>query len=229
MFLVGKDAIVNSKVATKPRLLLVDDHELMLDGLRRILEKDFELVGTRVDGRAALEAFATIKPDVLLLDVTLPELNGIEVARRLALSPHRAKIVFVTMHADSSYVREAFLAGASGYILKRAASSELIQGIQAVLEGRYFVSRSISMKDSDRVYDMHQNPVELLGGALTPRQREVIQLVAEGKAVKEISALLHISVRTVEFHKSRIMEELGLYTTAELTRYAIEHGISASG
>jgi DNA-binding NarL/FixJ family response regulator len=209
----------------KPRLLLADDHELLLDGLRKVLEPDFDLIGAVGDGRAAVAAFEQLHPDLLLLDIALPLLNGIEAARQVKRLSPDARILFVTMQTDRVYVEEAFRAGAAGYVLKQAAASELVDAIRTVLRGRHYVSPHVVQKMGVGALDISRDPSRLFGGQLTPRQREVLQLVAEGKSLKEIAHLLSISVRTVEFHKNGLMQVLGFRTTAELTRYAVEHGI----
>jgi DNA-binding NarL/FixJ family response regulator len=209
----------------KPRLLLADDHELLLDGLRRILEPDFDLIASVCDGRAAVAAFEQHQPDLLLLDIALPLLNGIEVARQVKRSSPEARILFVTMQTGRSYVEEAFHAGASGYVLKQAAAAELVEAIRIVLRGRTYVSPHIAERLGVPVFELTSDPSRLFGGQLTPRQREVLQLIAEGKSLKEIGHVLGISVRTVEFHKNGLMQVLGFRTTAELTRYAVDHGI----
>jgi DNA-binding NarL/FixJ family response regulator len=211
---------------SRPRLLLVDDHELFLDGMRKLLETDFDLVGAVGDGRAAVVAFERLSPDLTLLDIGLPLLNGIEAARQVKrIQPH-ATILFVTMQTDRIYVEEAFRAGGAGYVLKQAAARELVEAIREVLAGRFYISPLIAQKLGNIPFDLAVKTSEHFGGQLTPRQREVLQLVAEGKSMKEIAIILEISVRTVEFHKNGIMQELGCRTTAELTRYAIEHGIA---
>jgi DNA-binding NarL/FixJ family response regulator len=211
---------------SKPRLLLVDDHELFLDGMRKLLEEDFELVGAVGDGRTAVAAFERLSPDLVLLDIGLPLLNGIEAARQVKRIASQAIILFVTMQTDRIYVEEAFRAGGAGYVLKQAAARELVEAIHEVLAGRFYLSPLISQQLGTIPSDLATKPPEHVGGQLTPRQREVLQLVAEGKSMKEIAGILAISVRTVEFHKNGIMQELGFRTTAELTRYAIEHGIA---
>jgi DNA-binding NarL/FixJ family response regulator len=212
----------------KARLLLVDDHELFLDGLRKLLERDFDLVGAVGDGHAAVAAFGRLSPDLVLLDIGLPLLNGIETARQLKQIARHATILFVTMQTDRIYVEEAFRAGAAGYVLKQAAARELVEAIHEVLAGRFYLSPLIAQKLGTMPFNFATKPSEHFGGQLTPRQREVLQLVAEGKSMKEIAGILGISVRTVEFHKTGIMQELGFRTTAELTRYAIEHGIAVA-
>ena len=209
-------------------MLLADDHQLLVDGLRKLLEPEFELVETVGDGRAAVEAFLRLRPDLLLMDVGLPLLNGIEAARQLKRVVPEARILFVTMQTDRVYVEEAFRAGGSGYVLKQAAARELVDAIRAVLRGRSYVSPLIETKLGRTAAQSEENPALLFGGRLTARQREVLQLIAEGKSMKEIAEILHISVRTVEFHKNSIMQELGFHSTAELTRYAMSHGISVS-
>jgi DNA-binding NarL/FixJ family response regulator len=210
----------------KARLLLVDDHELFLDGMRKLLEADFELVGAVSDGRSAVDAFERLQPDLVLMDIGLPLLNGIEAARQVKRNFPEAAILFVTMQTDRIYVEEAFRAGGSGYVLKQAAARELVEAIRTVLAHRFYVSPMSEVKTGALPPDSARNPTDLFGGQLTPRQREVLQLVAEGKSMKEIAQILKISVRTVEFHKNGIMQELGFRTTAELTRYAFEHGIA---
>lgn len=211
---------------SRPRVLLADDHTLVAEGLRKLLEGECELVGIVEDGRALLEAARRLRPDLILLDISMPLLNGIDAARQLKKLMPEVKLVFLTMHADPTYVSEAFRAGASGYLLKRAAASELTLALQEILKGHYYVTPHV-------VKDVLSPLLEPAPGSssklkeLTPRQREVLQLVAEGHSIKEIAAVLKVSVKTVEFHKSKIMEQLGLRTTAELTKYAITHGLTS--
>ena len=210
----------------KPRILLADDHSLVLEGFRRILEDQCDVVGTAEDGRALLEAASRLKPNVVLLDISMPLLNGIDATRHLKKVSPDIKVIFVTMHADPAYLNEAFKAGASGYLLKRSAGTELIQAIQSVLGGNYYVTPLLTKGLVNSV--ISEAPVPpTRQSILTPRQREVLQLVAEGKAVKEIAQLLNISPKTVEFHKAQIMEQLDLRTTAELTKYAMAHGLTS--
>jgi DNA-binding NarL/FixJ family response regulator len=209
----------------RPRVLLADDHSLVLEGFRRILEDECDIVGTAEDGRALLEAAARLKPHVVLLDISMPLLNGIDATRQLKKTLPEVKIIFVTMHADPAYLNEAFKAGGSGYLLKRSAGSELIQAIHSVLGGNYFVTPLLTKGLVNTAIGDAPMPATRQN-VLTPRQREVLQLVAEGKAVKEIAQLLNISPKTVEFHKAQIMEQLDLRTTAELTKYAMAHGLT---
>jgi DNA-binding NarL/FixJ family response regulator len=211
---------------SKPRLLVADDHELLLDGLRRLLEADFEVTGMVADGRAAVTAYEQLRPDVLLLDIGMPGLNGIEACRQVKKTFPEARVVFVTMQTDRVYVEEAFRAGASGYVVKQAAAGELIEALRTVLLGGRYVSPRFAAAMTAGALDAAGESAPAFGGRLTPRQREVLQLVAEGKPMKEIARILDISVRTVEFHKNGLIHQLGLRTVAELTRYALEQKIA---
>jgi DNA-binding NarL/FixJ family response regulator len=212
---------------SKPRVLLADDHTLVLDGFRKLLDEHCEIVGTAENGRALLEAAERHRPDIITLDISMPHLNGIDAARRLRkITPH-TKLIFVTMHADQAYISEAFKSGASGYLLKRSAGSELVQAIQAVMNGNYYVTSLIAKNLVNSALVGGRAPL-VQRDTLTVRQREVLQLVAEGRTIKEIATVLNISPKTVEFHKSQLMEQLDLHTTAELTKYALTHGLIAS-
>jgi DNA-binding NarL/FixJ family response regulator len=206
----------------KPRVLIADDHRLVVEGLSKIIEGECELVGSVNNGREVVAAAVEKNPEVILLDVTMPLLNGIEAARQIKRERPNIKIIFVTMQLSRDYVREAFEAGASGYVLKQAAASELITAIRDVQDGRFFLSPMVSERYGEHELSPGQSPAKLFS-CLTSRQREVLQLVAEGKPAKEIAALLYISVKTVEFHKKHLLTELSLRSTAELIRYAVEH------
>ena len=213
---------------TRPRVLLADDHTMVLEGFRRILESEFDLVGAVEDGKALMTAAEKLRPDIIVLDISMPLLNGIEAARHLKKSMPATKLVILTMHADQTYATEAFRAGASAYLLKRSAASELVFALHEVLKGRVYVTPLIAKDMLSSFLDRgpkarRQSPKS--STALSPRQREVLQLVAEGRANKEIAVILNTSIKTVEFHKSRIMQKLDLHTTADLTKYAILHGI----
>ena len=210
----------------KVRLLIADDHTLVLEGLKRILENEFELAGMAENGRELLRMTEELKPDVVLVDISMPLLNGIDATKQLLKTTAGVKVIFVTMHADSDYVAEAFRAGASGYLLKRSAATELVAAIHEVMKGRYYVTPLVTREALSPLFGGSQEPRKL-SSTLTSRQREVLQLVAEGRSVKEIAAILKVSAKTVEFHKSALMDRLGIHTTAELTRYAIEHGLIA--
>ena len=210
-----------------PRLLLGDDHNLLLDGIKLMLEPEFELVGSVTDGHALLAAAQELKPDLILLDISMPLLNGIDAAIQLRKSMPSVKLIFVTMHGDADFVIEAFRAGAAGYVIKRAAASELLTAIREVLKGHHYVSPLITRGAID--YFLAASTVKSkLGDTLTARQREILQLVAEGRSRKEIASILNLSVKTVEFHKASLMGQLHLRKTAELTRYAIDHGVIAT-
>ena len=210
----------------KPRVLLADDHSLVLEGFRRILEDQCELVGMVEDGRALLEAAQKVKPDIVILDVSMPLLNGIDAATQLKKVQPSVKVIFVTMHADADYVRSAFEAGASGYLLKRSAVDELEQAIRAVWAGHSYITPLIAKDLLDVLLTTGSKQPQRK--SLTFRQREVLQLLAEGRTVKDIAVRLKISTRTVEFHKAQVMEQLNLRTTAELIKYALTHGLLTS-
>jgi DNA-binding NarL/FixJ family response regulator len=212
---------------SRPRLLLGDDHHILLEGMRRLLERDYEIAGTGGDGRELVELAVRLVPDIVVLDIGMPLLNGIEAARQIRDLVPSVKIVFLTQQSARTYVQEAFRAGASAYVLKHAATTDLLDALHQALHGQYYVSPLIQPPENGAPFNPKVNPRDLFGGHLTARQREVLQLVAEGKSAKEIAAIIGISIKTVEFHKASIMDELGLRTTAELTRYAIEHGICA--
>jgi DNA-binding NarL/FixJ family response regulator len=211
----------------RTRLLLADDHTVLLEGLRMMLEPEFELAGVAEDGQALLAAAASLKPDLILLDISMPMLNGIDAARQLRKTIPAARLVFLTMHSDPDYVREALRAGASGYLLKRSAASELLTAIREVMKGRNYVSPLVGA-DQQELFRAASRPGDSFSDRLTPRQRQVLQLVAEGCTRKEVAATLKISVKTVEFHKAALARGFHLRTTADFTRYAIEHGIIES-
>jgi len=211
----------------RPRLLLADDHTLLLEGIRLMLEPEFELVGSVEDGQALLAAAKTLKPDIILLDISMPVLNGLDAAHRLRKLLPSAKLIFLTMHSDSDYVAEAFRAGAMGYLLKRAAASELKIAIREVMKGHHYVSPLVARNALELLISTAK-PEGTPSERLTPRQREVLQLVAEGRSRKEIASLLNISLKTVEFHKANLARMLNLHTVADFTRYAIKHRIIAT-
>jgi len=208
--------------ARRARVLLGDDHSLVAAGVSRLLESEHELLGTVSDGRALVASAKTTNPDVVLADISMPILNGLEAARQIRASLPGCKIIFLTVHSESVYVKEAFRAGASGYVLKQSAASELSVAIQEVLNNNRYVTPLINRSALENLLDNRGNQTQ----ALSSRQREVLQLVAEGHSAKEIGAILSISSKTVEFHKGAIMKRLKLHSTAELTRYALEHQIS---
>ena len=207
------------------RLLLADDHDIVVEGLRRVLDQpDLEIAGVVNDGRSLLRAAKEIQPDIIIADITMPLLNGIDAVRQIRKTNADVKIIFLTMHPDVTFATEALAAGGTGYVLKSSAGNELIPAIREVVEGRTYVTKSIA-ESVKQGLSARSNTWRSPLDKLTSRQREVLQLLAEGLQVKEIAVKLHLSPRTVEFHKYRIMDELGLRTTAELSRYAARHGI----
>lgn len=208
----------------KPSILLADDHTLFVEALHNVLEPEFTLVGEVGDGRALLEAAPRLLPDVILLDLSMPLLNGIDAAYQLRRLVPDSKLLFLSMHGDATYVTEAFRAGAAGYVLKRSTATELLQAIRAVLRGQLYLSPMLAKDMLDPLLHSKRS-LTAPQKQLTIRQREVLQLVAEGRSLKEIATILCVSVKTVEFHKTRIVKQLGLSTTADLTKYAVTHGL----
>lgn len=207
------------------RLLLADDHDIVIEGLRRILDHpDFEIAGVVNNGRALLRAAKELQPDIIVTDVTMPLLNGIDAARQIRKSNPNVKIIFLTMHPDVTFATEALAAGGSGYVLKSSAGDELLMALREAIKGHIYVTKSIAELVKHGL-SSRSNTWRSPQDQLTSRQREVLQLLAEGLHVKEIATKLHVSPRTIEFHKYRIMDELGLRTGAELARYAARHGI----
>lgn len=211
----------------RPRVLLADDHKIVLEGLRGILEPEFEIVGAVEDGCALVTEAERLSPDVVVADISMPGLNGMDAARQIKKMDEQIKIVFLTMHSDVSYAAGAFDAGASGFVLKHSAPQELITAIREAMQGRTYVTPMIA---GELIGSYKNRNLRAAGSsaALSPRQREVLQLLAEGKSTKEIGALLNISTRTAEFHKYRMMEQLKIKTIAELVQYAVKHGLITS-
>jgi len=210
----------------KPRVLLADDHKIVLEGLKSLLESEFEIIGTAEDGRALVAMAQKLRPDVIVADISMPLLNGIEAARKIKEVDKQIKIVFLTMHLDATYAASALEAGASGFVLKHSAPSELITAIREAMNGRTYVAPTIA-EDLSRSLQGGALRQGGLFGSLSPRQREVLQLLAEGMSAREIGAILKISTRTVEFHKYRMMEQLSITTSAGLVQYAVKHGLTA--
>lgn len=204
------------------RILLADDHPLTLEGLRAFLDPHFEVVGTVTDGRTLVQEALRLKPDLIVLDITMPLLNGIDAAVQIKRSLPEVKLLFITMHVNPAYLEAALSAGGTGYVLKSAASEELLNAINNVLNGRIYVSPSLSSEPLERFQDPARAAASL---RLSSREREILQLIAEGRAAKEIAFRLTISVKTVAFHRDNIKRKLGLRTTAELTRHALEQGL----
>ena len=206
------------------RVLLADDHQIVLEGLCNLLKEEFEEVKTAVNGRELLDVAEKFRPDVIVTDISMPMLNGIDAVRQIKKSNPDVKVVFLTMHPDVTYASEAFDAGASGYVLKHSASTELLTAIKEVLKGRTYVTPMIAGELMESYKEGTHKRNEALT-KLSERQREVLQLLAEGKLAKEAADILNISSKTVEFHKYKMMEILGIKTSAELVQYAIKHGI----
>ncbi len=207
------------------RILLADDHRIVLDGLRSLLEPEYALVGEVEDGRSLVTVAQQLHPDVIVVDISMPLLNGIEAVRQIKKTDNRVKVIFLTMHPDVTYAIRAFEAGASGYVLKHSASSELITAIQEAVKGKTYVTPMIA-GELMQAYQggAHRHPDQ--ASQLTQRQREVLQLLAEGCSAKEIGTIMNISPRTVEFHKYNLMSKLNLKNSSALVQYAIQHGIT---
>jgi DNA-binding NarL/FixJ family response regulator len=208
----------------RPRVLLADDHRMVAEGLKSLLSPDFELVGVVEDGRALIESAKKLHPDVIVADITMPHLNGLDALGLLKRDNPHVKVVFLTMHQEVAYARRAMESGAAGFVLKHSAPAELVAAIRAALEGKTYLTPALAsevLQEIQRDPKATRNPV----ASLTARQREILQLFAEGRSAKEIAGALDISVRTVEFHKYQMMETLGLHNSTELTHFAIKHGI----
>jgi DNA-binding NarL/FixJ family response regulator len=208
------------------RVLLADDHKIVLDGLRSLLEPEFELAGTVEDGRALVSAAEKLRPDVIVVDISMPLLNGIEAVRQIKKLDKQVKIVFLTMHPDVTYAIRAFEAGASGYVLKHSASSELITAIHEAIKGRTYVTPMIA-GELVQAYKAGTYRQAEEAQPLTQRQREILQLLVEGNSAKEVANLLNISPRTVEFHKYNMMSRLKIKSVSALIQYAIKHGFAS--
>ena len=206
-------------------VLLADDHKIVLDGLKRILEPEFIMAGTVEDGRALVSQAEQLRPDVIVVDISMPLLNGIEAVRQIKKTNNQVKVIFLTMHPDVTYAIRAFEAGASGYVLKHSASSELVTAIQEAIRGRKYVTPMIA-GELMQAYQKgaHQQVEE--APQLTQRQREILQLLVEGRSAKEIAQVLNISPRTVEFHKYSAMSKLNLKSVSALIQYAIKQGFT---
>jgi DNA-binding NarL/FixJ family response regulator len=207
---------------TRPRILMADDHLMLLEAFKALLEPDFEVVGTVTDGRALVEEFSRLHPDVVLLDVAMPLLNGLDAGRQLKAQRPSVKLIYLTMNPDPDLAGEALRLGASGYVLKSSAAQELKQAIHEALRGRSYITPLITRDVVGSLIQQRTSRNELTG-----RQREVLQLLAEGKSMKEVAAILDLTPRTVAFHKYRMMEQLRLKTSAELVRFAVQQGVVA--
>ncbi len=207
---------------SRPRVLLADDHRIVAEGLKHLLGAEFELVGIVENGRALVQAARTLRPDVIVADIAMPHLGGLEALAELKKDDPGVRVVFLTMHAETAYARRALAEGALGFVIKHSAPAELVLAVRSALEGRTYVTPSLAgelLRPAGR--DTAREPA----GTLTLRQREILQLLVAGRSAKEIAGVLGVSPRTVEYHKYRMMESLGLHSSAELIHFAITHGI----
>jgi two-component system, NarL family, response regulator NreC len=205
----------------RPRVLVADDHAIMVQGLGRLLEGEAEIVATASDGQQLVERARQHRPDIIVSDINMPGMSGLDAMRRLRADGLRSKFIFLTLHTDSRLASEAMRAGASGYLLKHAAAEELIEAIHAVMEGHTYLT---PLMTREVLWAIGQ-PDGVQSPALTPRQLDVLRLIAEGKRMKEIANELNISVRTVETHKQDLLQTLGLETTADLIKFAVRQGL----
>jgi DNA-binding NarL/FixJ family response regulator len=211
---------------SRPSILIADDHKIIVEGLKRLLETEFDIAGTVEDGRELIKAAEKLLPDVIVADISMPNLNGIEAVRQIRKTHPEIKVVFLTMHPDVAYAISAFQAGASGYVLKHSAPDELVMALREAIQGRTYVTPLIAgeLMQSYKEGSHRQADAATM---LTSRQREVLQLLAEGHTVKDIATILNVSAKTVEFHKYRMMDNLGIKTLAELVRFAVKQRIAS--
>ena len=206
----------------RTRILLADDHPLILEGFRAVLEGEFEVAGLVRNGMELVEAAIRLRPDLVLLDITMPLLNGIDAARQIRKALPKTRLIFVTMHTNPAYLEEAIAVGASGFVLKTSAREQLAEAVRAVAGGGTYMSAGLS---TDRAACPSPDGQTRRQPRLTFRQREILQMVADGHTTKEMASALHVTVQTIAFHKHRITHKLGLRTTADLTRYAVREGL----
>jgi len=214
-------------MVNRARILIADDHNLVAELCKQLLETEFDVVGLVADGRALVRAVRELKPDVIVVDVAMPILNGLDAGRQVKAMLPSIKLVYLTMNADPEIAAEAFARGASGYLLKTCASSEMVLAVREVLRGKTYLSRALSRDAVDVLRWQHKELVDE-NERLTDRQREVLQLLAEGKVMKEVGGILNMTTRTVAYHKYRIMEVLGAKSNAELVKYAVRSHIVAA-
>lgn len=215
----------------KPHVIVADDHRLVAEGIVKILEKEYSVVATPTDGRRFIEAVETFRPALALVDISLPQLNGLDACRHVKKSCPEVKIIILTMHSEQHFVTEAFRVGVGGYLLKTSVADELLFAVKEVLKGCTYISPVVAQGLLDQTLksstDPQKRPEPAPTVTLSLRQREVLQLVAEGKSNKEIASAINVTVKTIEFHKARISKGLGVRTTAELTKQAITLGLIA--
>jgi DNA-binding NarL/FixJ family response regulator len=203
----------------RPRILLADDHTILLDAFKALLESEFDVVGAVTDGRALLAECARLTPDVVVLDIAMPLLNGLDAGRQIKSERRSVKLIYLTMNPEPRLAAEALRLGASGYLLKSSAATELQQAIREALKGRSYITPLIAGEVVNSLLETREAP------ELTTRQREVLQLLAEGRSMKEVGGILNVAPRTVAFHKYRMMEQLRLKTSAELIQFAVKQGV----
>ena len=210
------------------KIMLVDDHKIIRDGLRSLIEKqrDMEVVAEAADGQNAVKIARKIQPHICILDIGMPELNGIEATRQIVKLPHKPKVIGLSMHSDRRYVAQMLKAGASGYILKNSAFGELAQAIATVMKGEVYLSQAIAGTVVDDYRRVAKDDDGSVFSRLSEREREVLQQIAEGCSTKEIAAAQNVSVKTIETHRLHIMEKLDLHSVAELTKYAVKEGLT---
>ena len=209
---------------SRVRVLLADDHRMVAEGLKRLLAEEFEFIGVVPDGRAMVDAAKQLKPDVIVADITMPHLNGIEALEEIEKFDLEVRVIFLTMHRDAAYARRALDAGAAGFVLKHSASEELVLAVRAAVQGRTFITPTLA---AEVLQTLKRNPSEVQDpvATLTLRQREILRLLVDGLTAKQIASRLDISARTVEFHKYRMLESLGLKGSVDLIHFALQHGI----
>lgn len=208
----------------RARVLLADDHVLILEGFRKVLEPHYEVVDSVRDGRSLVEAALRLKPDLIIVDISMPLLSGLEAARQIRKKLPRVKLLFVTVHASPAYLREALTAGASGYVLKSSAREEILGAVEEALAGRIYVTPGVVGKDVDLPLWQGAKGLGAIG-RLTSREREILQMVAEGQTAQKIGAVLKISPKTVVFHRNNLKQKLGAHSIGDLTRRAVQEGL----
>ncbi len=212
----------------KTKILIADDHRLFRDGLRNLLsrQEDLEIIGETVNGPATVRAVDELKPDLVLMDISMPDLNGVEATRRIRAAHPSVRIVVLSMHSDQRFVHESLRAGATGYLLKDCAIEELLQAIRSVMRNQTYLSQTIADSVVKDYVNLARNTPTSAFSILSSREREVLQALAEGKSTKEIASMLKISVKTIETHRKQIMDKLDIHSIAELTKYAIREGLT---
>jgi DNA-binding NarL/FixJ family response regulator len=226
-WLNDETCVILLAMASRSRILIADDHTLIAELCKKLLEIEFDVVGTVSDGHALVRAAGELKPDVIVVDISMPILNGLDAGQQVKEMLPAVKLVYLTMNPDIEVAAEAFRRGAHGYLIKTCAASELVLAVRDVLRGKSYISPALS-RDTVNFLRNQQKSMVNEDERLTPRQREVLQLLAEGKVMKEVSSILHMSTRTVAYHKYRMMEVLGAKSTAELVKYAIRNHIVAA-